>query len=68
MDESDSHFIALKELKTRIDNDPVNAGWYMLRAYQLGKGCSIDEAMRLPPRPRFSLIEGGKNGDTEGRH
>lgn len=49
MDKLESDFIALKELHERIKQDPQNAGWYMHKAYRLGKGDSIEDVFEFPP-------------------
>lgn len=68
VDAIDSDFIALKELASRIEVAPQNAGWYMHRAYLLGRGASIDEVFERPPRdyskPFLSLINGGKKDSS----
>jgi len=46
-----SDFTCLQILRERIQSDTANAGWYMHCAYKLGKGCSVDEALELPPKP-----------------
>ena len=64
MDKAESDFMALKELHQRIKEDPSNAGWYMHCAYKLGCGCSVDEALELPPKEAvahgLTVIKGGK--------
>lgn len=64
MDKTDSDFIALRELASRIEKDPKNAGWYMHRAYLLGQCHSIDVVFEMPPKdyskPFLSVIDGGK--------
>ena len=66
MDRIDADFTVLQELADRIERDPNNAGWYMHRAYMLGHGCDVNEALEMPPRdcskPMLKLIMGGKNG------
>ena len=66
MDRIDADFTVLQELADRIERDPNNAGWYMHRAYMLGRGCDVNEALEMPPRdyskPMLKLIMGGKNG------
>lgn len=66
MDRIDADFTVLQELADRIERDPNNAGWYMHRAYMLGNGCDVNEALEMPPRdyakPMLKLIMGGKNG------
>lgn len=66
MDRIDADFTVLQELADRIERDPNNAGWYMHRAYMLGNGCDVNEALGMPPRdyskPMLKLIMGGKNG------
>lgn len=59
MNKADSDFLCLQELHQRIKDDPENAGWYMHRAYKLGGGCSIDEALEFAPekkKPVFSVV------------
>ena len=60
MDKSDIDFLCLQELHKRIKEDPANAGWYMHRAYKLGAGCSVDEALEFVPekkKPIFSVVK-----------
>lgn len=55
-----SEFQCLQILHERIQQDPANAGWYMHRAYKLGQGCSVTEALEFalvaPPRPPLTLV------------
>lgn len=64
MERIDSDFIVLQELASRIEVNPNNAGWYMHRAYMLGKGCGVEEVLEHPPidysGPTLTLIIGGK--------
>ena len=60
MSKADSDFLCLQELHRRIKDDPVNAGWYMHRAYKLGAGCTADEALELAPakeKPKLSVVK-----------
>ncbi|WP_371355575.1 hypothetical protein ACA087_00675 [Pseudomonas chlororaphis] len=56
-----SEFQCLQILHERIQQDPINAGWYMHRAYKLGQGCSITEALELAPiavlRPNLTVVK-----------
>lgn len=64
MDKIDYDYNVLQELADRIENNPNNAGWYMHRAYMLGKGFSVEEVLNHPPRdysgPKLMVINGGK--------
>jgi hypothetical protein len=54
-DKASSDFQCLLILGERMEQDPKNAGWYLHRAYMLGEGCSVDEALEFPPADRSVL-------------
>ncbi|MGA3827346.1 hypothetical protein [Pseudomonas chlororaphis] len=59
MNKAESDFLCLQELHQRIKDDPANSGWYMHRAYKLGAGCSVTEALEFPPedKPLLSVVK-----------
>jgi hypothetical protein len=70
MNLDESHFLAIQALVADARSDPANVGWYVYRAYALGRGESIDEALRPPPPPRESaglrlVGETGARGEGE---
>lgn len=48
-DKALSDYQCLKILVEHMEQDPKNAGWYLHRAYMLGDGCSVTEALEFPP-------------------
>jgi len=68
MDKSDSDFLCLQELHQRIKGDPANAGWYMHRAYHLGAGSTVDEALELAPsrdKQKLTVVRPTESGASE---
>ncbi len=59
MTQDESKFLVLKELHERIKTDPEKAGWYMYKAYRLGEGCSVDEALEFAPdnKPILKIVK-----------
>lgn len=51
LNQDESHFLALKILAERAKADPENAGWFVMKAYQLASGCGINETLEMPPKP-----------------
>lgn len=53
-----AEFECLQILRDRIVNDPKNAGWYMYKAFSLGQGSTISEALELPQtKPLMTLVK-----------
>ena len=51
MTKSESDFLAIKALVDGAKRDPANVGWYVARAYWLGKGAGVDAVLKPPPPP-----------------
>lgn len=49
MDPAISHFLSLELLVAAAQSDPVNVGWYLAKAYWLGRGESVDFVLASPP-------------------
>lgn len=61
MDHATAIFLCLKLLAERAHDDPPNAGWFTHRAFMLGEGCTITEALEMPPPrrgPALYLVKG----------
>lgn len=58
-EKASSDFQCLQILAKRIEQDPKNGGWYMHRAFMLGRDCSVTEALELPPadKPNLALVK-----------
>lgn len=48
MTKAESDFEALKILVAEACRDPANVGWYIGKAYWLGRGSTVDEALQPP--------------------
>lgn len=51
MDDGTGNLLIIKALADRVEDDPKNAAWFLVCAYKLGRGCSVDEALEMPPKP-----------------
>jgi hypothetical protein len=56
LDPDDSDFLALQSLVWSAKTRPVNIGWWVAKAYWLGKGEPIDFVMEEPPKTEPDVV------------
>ena len=55
MTKAESDVVAIRALVADARRDPENIGWYMNKAYWLGRGASVDKTFQPPPSPERRL-------------
>ena len=52
MTKAESDFEAIRALVADARRNPENIGWYVHKAYWLGRGASVDDTFQPPPPER----------------